>query len=110
MPLGTEVGLGPGDIVLHGDPAPSPRKGAHQPPTFRPTLLWHGRPSQQLLSSCENKYAFCDLYIFSCYTYLKYLVAVPLASEVDDDDDDDMMMMKFNQRNVVFLYFQQTKL
>ena len=21
-------------------------------PTFRPTLLWHGRPSQQLLSSC----------------------------------------------------------
>jgi len=36
MPLGTEVGLGPGDIVLDGDPAP-PRKWAHQsPPTFRP--------------------------------------------------------------------------
>jgi len=33
MPLGTEVGLGPGDIVLDGDPAPS-RKGAHQPPLF----------------------------------------------------------------------------
>jgi len=28
MPLGTEVGLGPGDIVLDGDPAP-PQKGAH---------------------------------------------------------------------------------
>ena len=27
IPLGTEVGLGPGDIVLDGDPAP-PRKGA----------------------------------------------------------------------------------
>jgi len=26
MPLGTKVGLGPGHIVLHGDPAP-PQKG-----------------------------------------------------------------------------------
>ena len=24
MPLGTEIGLGPGDIVLDGDPAPAP--------------------------------------------------------------------------------------
>jgi len=33
MPLGTEVGLGPGDIVLDGDPAPIPTKnGAQQPP------------------------------------------------------------------------------
>jgi len=29
--LGTEVALGPGDIVLDGDPAP-PRKGTQQPP------------------------------------------------------------------------------
>jgi len=28
MRLGMEVGLGPGDIVLDGDPAPPPRKGA----------------------------------------------------------------------------------
>jgi len=35
MPLGTEVSLGPGDIVLDGDPIP-PRKGAQQPTTFRP--------------------------------------------------------------------------
>jgi len=34
MPLGTEVGLGPSDIVLHGDPAPPPKKKA-QPPNFR---------------------------------------------------------------------------
>jgi len=28
MPVGTEVGLGPGDIALNGDPAsPSPKKG-----------------------------------------------------------------------------------
>ena len=29
MPLGIEVGLSPGDFVLHGDPAPLPKKGAH---------------------------------------------------------------------------------
>ena len=38
MPLGTEVGLGPGDIVLDGDPTP-PQKRA-QPPIFGPCLLW----------------------------------------------------------------------
>ena len=27
MPLGMEVGLGPGDFVLGGDPAPPPQKG-----------------------------------------------------------------------------------
>jgi len=27
MPLGTEVGLGPGDIVLDGDPAPPMKRG-----------------------------------------------------------------------------------
>ena len=26
MPLGMEVGLGPGDTVLDGDPAPPPKK------------------------------------------------------------------------------------
>jgi len=32
MPLGTEVGLGPGHIVLDGDPAsPSPKKGHSSP-------------------------------------------------------------------------------
>jgi len=35
MPLVTEVGLGPGDITLDGDPAPPPRrKGAQRPPLF----------------------------------------------------------------------------
>ena len=38
MPLDTEVGLGPGDIVLDGDPA-SLKKEA-QPPIFGPCLLW----------------------------------------------------------------------
>jgi len=27
MPVGTEVGLSPGDFVLDGDPAPYPKRG-----------------------------------------------------------------------------------
>jgi len=37
MPLGMEVGLDPGDIVLDGDPAPSPKKGAR--PQFCPMSI-----------------------------------------------------------------------
>jgi len=45
MPLGTEVGLGPGDIVLVGDPAP--RKWRSSLPLFGPSLLWpNGRMDQ----------------------------------------------------------------
>jgi len=51
MPLGTEVDLGPCDIVLYGDPA-SPINGT-APPLFGPCLLSpNGQPSQLLLSSC----------------------------------------------------------
>ena len=38
IPLGTMVGLSPGDFVLDGDLTP-PLKGA-EPPIFRPCLLW----------------------------------------------------------------------
>ena len=38
MPLGTMVGLSPGNIVLDGDPAPPPKNGT-QPPIFGPCLL-----------------------------------------------------------------------
>ena len=35
MSLGMELGLGPGDFVLDGDPAPPPQKGGGQsPPKF----------------------------------------------------------------------------
>jgi len=37
MPLGTEIGLGPGDIVLDGDPAHPPHRNGHSsPPLFGP--------------------------------------------------------------------------
>jgi len=56
MSLGMEVGLGPGDIVVDLENLQLPHgKGHNSPlPNFRPTLLWNGRPSQQLLSSCSS--------------------------------------------------------
>jgi len=38
MPLGKEVGLSSGDIVLDGDPAPIPTKKRHSP-SFRPMSI-----------------------------------------------------------------------
>jgi len=38
--VGTEVDLGPGDVVLDRNPAPSPAKKRAQPPIFGPCLLW----------------------------------------------------------------------
>jgi len=56
MKLGKEVGVGPGQIVLDGDPVPPPRKVAQQSPLFGPRLLWpNGRPFQQLLSFCTTR-------------------------------------------------------
>jgi len=39
MKLGMQVGLGPGHIVLHRDPAPPPPNGGRAP-IFHPYLLW----------------------------------------------------------------------
>jgi len=40
MPLGTEVGLGPGDFLCQmGTQLPLPKKGAEPPPNFRPTSI-----------------------------------------------------------------------
>ena len=45
MPLGVTVGLGPGRIVLHGDPALPLQKGHSSPlPLFIQCLLWPRSP------------------------------------------------------------------
>ena len=36
--LGRELGVSPSDIVLDGDPAPLPKRGA-KPPNFRPMSI-----------------------------------------------------------------------
>ena len=54
IPLGTEIGLGSGHVVLDGTHA-APRKRAQSPSIFGPCLLWpNGRPSQLLLNTCIN--------------------------------------------------------
>jgi len=40
MSLGMELGLGPDDFVLDGDPAPPPKGGGATSPIFGPFLLW----------------------------------------------------------------------
>jgi len=41
MPLGMEIGLGPGDFAFDGDPAPLHKKGAEPPsPIIGPFPLW----------------------------------------------------------------------
>jgi len=35
VPLGIEVGLSPGEFVLDGDPAPSPKRGRSPSPVLR---------------------------------------------------------------------------
>jgi len=39
MSVGMELGLGPGDFVLDGNPASLPKGGA-EPPIFGPCLFW----------------------------------------------------------------------
>ena len=39
MPLGVEVGLGPSNFVLDGDPAPPPQKGGRAPTNFQPMYI-----------------------------------------------------------------------
>ena len=43
-PLGTEVDLGPGHIVLDGDPTPPRKRGTAASPLFGPCLLWPRSP------------------------------------------------------------------
>jgi len=51
MPLGMQLGLGPGHIVLDGNPAP-PKEHSRAALNFRPmSIVPNGRPSQPLLST-----------------------------------------------------------
>ena len=51
IPLGTEIDLGPGHMVLDRDPAP-PVKRAQQPLFSADVYRGHGRPPELLLTSC----------------------------------------------------------
>ena len=93
MPLDREVDIGPGDIVLHGDPAP--RKGA-QPPIFGPCLLWpnlwmdedtiwyRGRPCVKWgFSSPRKGHSTPHFSAHVCCGEMTAWVKMPLDTEVD---------------------------
>ena len=69
MSLGTEVGLGPCDVVLDGDT--DPPKGAQPPPLFGPCLLWPQSPTQ------------CFANVYCCQT--AGWIKMSLGAEVDLD-------------------------
>jgi len=71
-PLGTEVDLGPGHIVLDGDPA-SPAKWVQQPLLFGPCLLWPRSP----ISATAELLLLTDLRVVS-----EYLTPVSKACKI----------------------------
>jgi len=79
VPLGMEVGLSPGDIVLDGDPAPPMELGTAASPLFGSCLLWpNGRPSQQLLSCCNPCICHCHTsYSGVLSLYVPYPLTAP---------------------------------
>jgi len=62
MKLGMQVGLGPGHIVLDGDPAPLPKRGT-APPNCRPISVaakWlHGIRCHLVWSEASAKATLC---------------------------------------------------
>jgi len=55
MPLGMEVGLGPGDFVFDGDPACARKKRAKPPPNFWPVfIVGHGWMDQDATGTEVN--------------------------------------------------------
>jgi len=57
MPVGMEIGLGPGDIVLDGDPAPARKLAQQPPPTYRPVSI----VAKRSLISATAELLFSDL-------------------------------------------------
>jgi len=55
MSLGTEVGLGPGDIVLDGEPAPPSKKG------LPPFPHRHHRSNVDRLEGKRENYQVCSV-------------------------------------------------
>ena len=77
--LDTEVGLDPGDTVFDGTQLPHGKGHSSPPPTFGPTLIWHGRPSQLVcctLVTLDTTRCVSSVTVFclvATYSWLSYL-------------------------------------
>jgi len=77
MPLGMEVGLGPGHIVLDGDPSPSPKGGTA--PNFRPMSTVRKRLDG---SRCHLVWRYASAQAALCYMGTQLSLAKGLMSVV----------------------------
>ena len=75
-PLRTKVGLGPGHIVLDGDPAPPyPTKRGAQPPIFGPSVVAKWSP---ISATAEHLFVLilcCSIFVFGmnvCSCYVRF--------------------------------------
>jgi len=80
MSLGTEVDLGPGHVVLDGDPAP-PNKG-HSTPTFLPISIVAKRSpisatAEHLYSKCMHFVAVQSRLTPSYCLYSRFFIRTP---------------------------------
>ena len=66
MPLGTKVGLGPGRIVLHGEPAVERRKSAK---VFMTQALTQGKYMQIMFREISMKYGLLSKTAVQFYAF-----------------------------------------
>jgi len=98
-PLGTEVDLGLGHIVLDGVPAPRERVTAA--PFFSANVYCgHGRPSQLLLSSC---YVFVQAPVLYFFRYGDLITS---ATDCQERLIADMIyyMLRLNAKHCLVTY------
>ena len=73
MPVGTEVDLGPGHIVLDGDPATlPPRKGHSSRPSFRPMSI----------VATVAYLSYCWAVVVRSFTITEYMLLKTLSVDV----------------------------
>ena len=92
MPLGMEVGLDPGHIVLDEDPAsPLPRKGHSSRRLFGPCLLW----PQSYISATAALLFMYYIVVVIVNIYLRSLV-MAARSSTEMNDADHYVLLPFS--------------
>jgi len=75
MPLGVEIELGPGHIVLNGDPAPPPER-VTAAPSFRRMSIVAKRSPISSAATAEHLLMHCmpDLFFITCANEVVFVV------------------------------------
>ena len=84
MPLGMETGLGPGDIVLDGDPSPLTERG-----TAIPIFRLMSIVTKRLPISATNELLFKFIWSSHCETLCVILQYLFIYSKVTDSKESN---------------------